>query len=343
MKKSTILLATALAFAGAANAQVRWNPENSWATDNGATILPVGADGKSAINKLGKLDNGNWRADIRYAATANLIESEPYMVFQITTDGCAWNLGDFKFEFMLQRKLSEGLNEEGAVVWGGTTDSFNEKYPSFRGDKYKVVDQYEADLYKILGSKVNDGTETVYTEDIIVIDLNKVRATDDDQTRGLLFSAGDVNFPNYNAFQTIVEPDEKGEGGVQQRSWLGFVCIAKPETVTVDQPTFTIHYTGTVEDSSDALTVCEDYANGEGGLEVRDGDENAVEYVASENVNVYLKNGKTVVAPGAVIEAYAADGKKVMAGADSLDLPAGLYIVKAEKNGVVKTVKAMVR
>ncbi|MDE5840315.1 MAG: hypothetical protein K2H49_05285 [Muribaculaceae bacterium] len=343
MKKSTILLATALAFAGATNAQVRWNPENSWATDNGATILPVGADGKSAINKLGKLDNGNWRADIRYAATANLIESEPYMVFQITTDGCAWNLGDFKFEFMLQRKLSEGLNEEGAVVWGGTTDSFNEKYPSFRGDKYKVVDQYEADLYKILGSKVNDGTETVYTEDIIVIDLNKVRATDDDQTRGLLFSAGDVNFPNYNAFQTIVEPDEKGEGGVQQRSWLGFVCIAKPETVTVDQPTFTIHYTGTVEDSSDALTVCEDYANGEGGLEVRDGDENAVEYVASENVNVYLKNGKTVVAPGAVIEAYAADGKKVMAGADSLDLPAGLYIVKAEKNGVVKTVKAMVR
>ena len=343
MKKSTILLATALAFAGATNAQVRWNPEKSWATANGATILPVGADGKSAINKLGKLDNGNWRADIRYAATANLIESEPYMVFQITTDGCAWNLGDFKFEFMLQRKLSEGLNEEGAVVWGGTTDSFNEKYPSFRGDKYKVVDQYEADLYKILGSKVNDGTETVYTEDIIVIDLNKVRATDDDQTRGLLFSAGDVNFPNYNAFQTIVEPDEKGEGGVQQRSWLGFVCIAKPETVTVDQPTFTIHYTGTVEDSSDALTVCEDYANGEGGLEVRDGDENAVEYVASENVNVYLKNGKTVVAPGAVIEAYAADGKKVMAGADSLDLPAGLYIVKAEKNGVVKTVKAMVR
>ena len=95
MKKSTILLATALAFAGAANAQVRWNPENSWATDNGATILPVGSDGKSAINKPGKLDNGNWRADIRYAATANLIESEPYMVFQITTDGGACELGAF--------------------------------------------------------------------------------------------------------------------------------------------------------------------------------------------------------------------------------------------------------
>ena len=72
MKKSTILLATALAFAGATNAQVRWNPENSWATDNGATILPVGEDGKSVVNKLAKLDNGNWRADIRYASTANL-------------------------------------------------------------------------------------------------------------------------------------------------------------------------------------------------------------------------------------------------------------------------------
>lgn len=343
MKKSTILLATALAFAGAANAQVRWNPENSWATDNGATILPVGEDGKSAVNKLGKLDNGNWRADIRYAATANLTEAEPYLVFQITTDGCAWNLNDFKFEFMLQRKLSEGLNEEGKVVWGGNTDSFNEKYPSFRGDKYKVVDQYEAELYKELGSKVVNGDETVYTEDVIVIDLNKVRATDDDQTRGLLFSAGDVVFPNLNGFETIVEPDAQGQGGVQQRSWLGFVCIAPGASVTSDQPTFTIHYTGTVEDPNDALMVCQDYANSEGGQEVREGDENAVEAVAAENVNVYLKNGKTVVAPGAALEVYAADGKKVAGGADSITLPAGLYIVKAVKDGAVKTVKAMVR
>lgn len=343
MKKFTTILISALAFAGVTDAQVRWNPENSWATDNGATILPVGEDGKSVVNKLGKLDNGNWRADIRYAATANLTEAEPYLVFQITTDGCAWNLGDFKFEFMLQRKLSEGLNEDGTVKWGANTDSFHEAYPSFRGDKYKVVDQYEAELFQLLGSKVNDGTETKYTEDIIVIDLNNVRATDDDQTRGLLFSAGDVKFPNFNGFTTIVEPDANGIGGVQQRSWMGFVCIAKPESVTVDQPTFTIHYTGSVEDSNDALTVCEEYANSEGGQEVRDGDENAVNYVAVENVNVYLKDGKTVVSPGAAIEVYAADGKKVMAGTDEVVLPAGLYIVKAEKNGVVKTVKAMAR
>ncbi len=343
MKKSTILLASVLAFAGAANAQVRWNPENSWAADNGATILQVGEDGKSVVNKLGKLENGNWRSDIRYAATANLIEAEPYLVFQITTDGCAWNLGDFKFEFMIQRKLSEGLNEDGSVKWGGNTDSYHDKYPSFNGDKLKVVDQYEADLFQLLGSKVNDGDNTVYTEDVIVIDLNKVRATDEEKTQGLLFNAGDVVFPNYNAFQNIVEPDENGEGGVQQRSWMGFVCIAKPESVTVDQPTFTIHYTGSVEDPNDACTVCEDYANGEGGLEVRDGDENAVAGVASEDFNLYLKNGKTVVATGAAIEAYAADGKKVAAGVDALTLPAGLYIVKAEKQGVVKTVKAMVR
>ena len=132
-------------------------------------------------------------------------------------------------------------------------------------------------------------------------------------------------------------------GGVQQRSWLGFVCIAPGASVTVDQPTFTVHYTGSVADSSDALMVCEDYANGEGGLEVRDGDDNAVDAVDAENVNVYLKNGKTVVAPGAALEVYAADGKKVAGGADSITLPAGLYIVKAVKGGAVKTVKAMVR
>lgn len=334
-----------MAFAGAANAQVRWNPENSWATDNGKTILPVSEDGKCAVNKLAKLDNGNWRADIRYAATANLIEDEPYLVFQITTDGCVWNLNDFKFEFMLQRKFSEGLNDDGSVKWGGNTDSFDKKYPSFRGDKYKVVDQYEAELFQLLGSKIGTADETSFTEDVIVIDLNKVRATDDDQTRGLLFSAGDVVFPNLNGFETIVEPDATGMGGVQQRSWLGFVCIAPGASVTVDQPTFTIHYTGSVADSSDALMVCEDYANGEGGQEVRDDDPepDAVESVAAENVNVYLKNGKTVVAPGAAIEVYAADGKKVAAGVDSIELNSGLYIVKAVKNGKASTVKAIVK
>lgn len=346
MNKFTLAALAALAFAGTASAQVRWNPEGAWATDNGKTILPVAEDGKTVINNLGKLDNGNWRADIRYAATANFIENEPYLVVQITTEGCAWNPGDYKFEFMLQRKLSEGLNEDGSVKWGGNTDSFDENYPSFRGDKLKVVSEYGAELFQLLGSRVGDGVnDDIYTEDIIVIDLNKVRATDDDKTEGMLFNAGAVKFPNLNAFETIVEPDENGLGGVQQRSWLGFVCIAKPQSVTVDQPAFHIHYTGTAEDSSDALTLCEDYANGDGGQEVRDDDPySAVNTVVEESVKVYLKDGRTVVAPGAdSVKAYTVDGKFIGSGVDTLQLENGLYIVKAEKNGATATVKALVR
>ena len=346
MKKSTIFLLAAMAVAGTANAQLRWNPENAWATDNGATILPVGEDGKTVINKLGKGD-GQYRADIRYAGTANFTENEPYLVVQITTENCAWNLNDFKFEFMLQRKCSEGLNEEGNVIWGGNTDSFDEKYPSFRGDKYKVIDQYDAEVFQLLGSKIaNTDGDVVNTEDIYVIDLNNVRGTDDDQTRGLLFSAGDVYFPNLNSWETIIEPDADGMGGLQQRSWMGFVCIAKDVTVVGNEPTFVIHYTGTVEDSNDAITVCEDYANSDGGQEVRDGDEedpNSVEGIAADNVNVYLKNGKTVVADGAALSVYTVDGKLVNEGRNSVDLSNGLYIVKATKNGVTKTVKAIAR
>lgn len=346
MNKFTFVAIAAIAFVGTAGAQVRWNPENSWATDNGKTILPVSEDGKCAVNKLVQ-GTGQWRADIRYAATANLIEAEPYLVVQITTDGCAWNLNDFKFEFMIQRKLSEGLNEDNSVKWGSNTDSFHDTYPSFRGDKLKVVDQYDAELFQLLGSRVNDGTDDVYTEDVIVIDLNNVQATDEDKTKGLLFSAGDVYMPNLNAFETIVEPDADGMGGVQQRSWMGFVCIAKDATVTSDQPTFTIHYTGTVADSADALTVCEDYANGEGGQEVRDGDEDlsSVSGIAGDgDVKVYLKNGRTAVAPGAdSIEAYSADGKLVGKGVDSVELVSGVCVVKAVKDGVVSTVKAIVR
>ncbi len=346
MKKSTILLAAGLMLAGAANAQVRWNPEGSWTSDSGKTTLPVNEDGKSVINKLVKQDNGNYRADIRYAATANLIEDEPYMVFQITTKDCGWNLNDFKFEFMIQRKLSEGMDDNGGVKWGGNTDSFDEKYPSFDGGKYKVVDQYEADLFQLLGSKIVNGDETIYTEDVIVIDLNKVKATDADKTQGLLFSAGDVYFPNLNGFETVVEPDANGMGGVQQRSWMGFVCIAPAASVTSDEPAFIVHYTGSVEDPNDACDVIENYANSEGGQEVRDGEEQSgVEaVVAAEDVKIYLKNGKTAVAPGAEsIAAYAIDGKKVMSGVDSLELPAGIYIIKAVKNGVSNSVKAIVR
>ncbi|MBS6066137.1 MAG: T9SS type A sorting domain-containing protein [Neisseria mucosa] len=345
MKKSTIFLLAAMAIAGSANAQLRWNPENSWAINNGSEALPVGSDNKTVINKLGKGD-GQWRNDIRFTQTANFTEEEPFLVVQITTQGCSWNLNDFKFEFMIQRKVSEGLNEDSSVKWGGNTDSFHKEYPSFRGDKYKVVDEYEAEMFQLLGSSIHNGTEEVYKEDVIVIDLNNVRATDEDKTRGLLFSAGDVYFPNYNSFQTIVEPDANGVGGVQQRSWMGFVCIAKNATVTSEQPTFTIHYTGTVADSSDALTVCEDYANGDGGKEVRDGDEegdSAVSEIANDNFNVYLKNGKTVVANDADITVYTADGKKVAEGRDNVELPAGLYIINAVKNGVSKTVKAIAK
>lgn len=345
MKKFTIFALAAVMLAGSADAKLRWNPENSWSIGNGATILPVGEDNKTVVNALGKLDNGNWRNDIRFAQHAVFTEDEPFLVVQITTDGCAWNLNDYKFEFMIQRKLSEGLNEDGSVKWGGNTDSFHEKWPSFRGDKLKVVDEYEAELFQLLGSRVNNGTEDVYTEDVIVIDLNKVRATDEDKTQGLLFSAGDVDFPNYNAFQTIVEPDAQGMNGVQQRSWFGFVCIAKPETVTVDQPTFTIHYTGTVADSNEALEVCENYANSEGGQEVREGEESGIaDIVAGEkDFNVYMRGGNSVVANGADLQVYTADGKLVKAGMNEVELESGLYIVKATKNGVSKSVKALVK
>lgn len=346
MKKFTIFALAAVVLAGSADAKLRWNPEGAWSNDSGKTTLPVGEDNKSAINKLGKLDNGNWRSDIRYAGHAVFTEDEPYLVVQITTDGCAWNLNDFKFEFMLQRKVSDGLNEGGAVNWVGTT-SFDENWPSFRGDKYKVVDQYEAELFQLLGSRITNGTEDVYTEDVIVIDLNKVRATDEDQTRGLLFSAGDVDFPNYNGFVNLVEPDEEGMGGVQQRSWFGFVCIAPGSSVTVDQPTFTVHYTGTVADSSDALMVCENYANGEGGQEVRDDDdpESGIEGIVAgdKDFNVYLRSGKSVVANGADLQVYTADGKLVKAGFNEVELESGLYIVKATKDGKSKSVKALVK
>lgn len=370
MKKFTLIALSALAFAGAANAQLRWNPENSWGTwaDNEMKTFPLGEDGKSVVNTLGAGD-GQYRQDMRYAGEANFIEEEPYLVVQITTENCAWNLNDFKFEFMIQRKYTDGFNEEGNVVWGPSTDSYDPNYPSFDGDKYKVVDQYEADLYRLLGSRIHDGNTDVYNEDVIVIDLNKVRSTKDangEYQQGLLFSAGDVYMPNYNNFVDIKKWDADGQGGVQQRSWFGFVCIAKNETVT-GTPTFTVHYTGTVEDSSDALTVCENYANSNGGKEVRDGEEDeedntgngdnegdnngeeedpdaAVDSVAADALKVYLKNGKTVVAPSAQsIVAYSVDGKKVGSAVNELELPQGIYIVKAKGNGVENTVKVVVR
>lgn len=52
MNKFTLAAVAALAFAGTAGAQLRWNPEGSWAIDNGKTILPVSDDNKTVVNKL---------------------------------------------------------------------------------------------------------------------------------------------------------------------------------------------------------------------------------------------------------------------------------------------------
>ena len=49
------------------------------------------------------------------------------------------------------------------------------------------------------------------------------------------------------------------------------------------------------------------------------------------------------MAQSAQIEVYAADGKKVAAGADSIELQSGLYVVKAVKDGKTYTVKAIVK
>ena len=354
MKKFTLVALAAVALASTVDAQLRWNPENSWGewANNKMNILPVGDDGKTVVNALGAGD-GQYRRDMRFAGDANFIEEEPYLVIQITTENCAWNLNDYKFEFMIQRKYSEGLNDDGNPIWGGATDSYDAAYPSFDGTKYKIVDEYGADIYRVLGGcRVNNGDDDISTDDVIVIDLNNVRATDEDKTRGLLFNAGPVYMPNINSFDdprsTIVEWDPvTGLDGVQQRSWFGLVCIAKNATVTGNAPTFTVHYTGTVSEPYEAMDVCENYAAGNGGQEVREDDpyvDAAVESVAADDLKVYLKNGKTVVAPAAnSIEAYSVDGKKVAAGVNELALPNGIYVVKAKANGAEKAVKVVVR
>ncbi|MCM1490197.1 MAG: T9SS type A sorting domain-containing protein [Muribaculum sp.] len=348
MKKSTILLIAAVAVAGSANAQLRWDPENSWYGTHSKSYDKLSDDKKSVIHELVRQDNGNYRNDLEYYKDVTFTEDEPYFVVQFTTQNCSWNELDFKFQFMLQRQVSEGLKENGDVQWSANTSSFDPEFPSFRDDKNRVIGQWHADTYHLLGASVvnpNDGS--TYSDDIYVINLaEEVQGNDGDKTKGLLFSAGDVYFPHFNPWNVIQQPDENGLNGKQQRSWLGFVCGAHASTVTSDKPTVTVHYTGTVADSSDALTVCENYSYSEGGKEVREDDEedpNAVSTLQEEKVNVYLKNGKCVVANGASISVYGVDGKLVMNGFDNVELPAGVYVVKAQKNGISNTVKAIVR
>lgn len=350
MKKATIFLLAAMAVAGSANAQLRWNPEESWYGTHSKTFDKLSDDKKSVVHELVLQDNGNYRNDLELYRDVKFIEDEPYFVIQFTTQDCSWNELDFKFQLMLHRQKSEGFKENGDVQWSANTSCDDPEFPSFSDEKMRVIGQWHADSYHLIGgaSVVNPNDGSSYSDDIYVINLaEEVRGNDADKTKGLFFASGDVDFPHLNPWQTVIEPDENGLGGMQQRSWIGFVCGVQSATVTSKNPTVTIHYTGTVADSSDALQVCEDYANGEGGLEVRDDDEiedpNSVEGIAAENVKVYLKNGNTVVSAGAALTVYTVDGKLVKEGFESLELTSGLYIVKAAKNGSVNTVKAVVR
>lgn len=323
MKKITrnSVIAT-LIFIGApnANAQWRWNP-NDWETQNVAATTNVSADNKTFIvnpYSHSTTDLTARRGDIRFKKNVTLLETEPVVAIYMKFNNITMSMNDWKFDYILQQQTALAYDETTlAYTWG--LDDF--KFGG-RKDKITALKGVNAMCY------TSDGAD-----DLWIFDMTAGAPFED-----AWLGNGDRLVPYAPAFVLT----GVGVGAKQTRSWLGFVCIGTSATTN---PTFNLKYCATAAAVNDVFGNIEAYLNGDGGQEVRDGDNTAVKSIKDNKALIFSGEGH-VISPNAVqMEAYSVSGAKIKeVNANRMDLNAGIYMMKiADKDGVVTFGKAVVR
>lgn len=341
------MMCTVALLALTANAQLRWNPSDWKCPDveKGAEYV-VDPENKTLqwhpySHKTDDLSVA--RGDIRLEADVVLSSSEPYLVYYMTLDGASISYRDWKYQVMHQEKKATSCtpNADGGFdyVWEETANSFNDQNKEFFNstavvEKFKMLN---SNSYYNISDKAE--VEDAAGYDVFVLDMNMFNAEN-------FFSAGDeVSLP-FIPKEVIVS----GEGtidAIRVRSWLSNVCIAAQlASKNPKDATFTLHYVATAEDPNDVLDLIETYKAGDGGKEVRDGEEGAVKGLHNNSsIAVYQNADGEVIAPAATrLVAYSVAGVQVAdVQASSLTLPAGIYVVRAFNNTAAATVKVRVK
>ncbi len=325
MKKITqISVLAALIFIGTlnANAQWRWNP-NDWETQHAAqgVTTSVSTDNKTFIVKPyanSTTDLTARRGDIRFKKDVKLLETEPFVAVYMQFKNVTLSLADWKFDYIVQQQTALAYDETTqAYTWGLNDFSYGG-----RKDKISSLKGVTAMCY------TSDGAD-----DLWIFDMTAGAPFED-----AWLGNGDRMVPYAPAWVRT----GTGVGAKQTRSWLGFVCIGTGATTN---PTFNLKYCATAKAVNDVMGNIETYLNGEGGQEVRDGDELAVKSVRYNKAIIFSGEGH-IISPNAVsMEAYSVSGSKIKeVNSNRMELEAGIYLIKVTNfNNEVTLGKAIVR
>lgn len=343
---SKAILCAAVLVAVSANAQLRWNPAD-WectAISNGASYVedPENKTMQWHPYSHNADDVTLARGDIRLKIDCQLTVDEPYLVYYLTLDGASISYRDWKYQIMREVKNATSCtaNADGtySYTWEDDPASFNDQNKEFFSstatvEKYKLLNK---NVYYNNSTKEEESSAAGY--DVFVLDMTMFNSEK-------FFDNGDVVDMPFIPTNTVISGEGTAEA-VQQRSWISNVCIAAQiASKNPTDATFCLRYVATVEDPNDALNMIEEYEAGEGGKELRDGDEGGVAKLRNnEQISVWQSEKGVISAPSATrIVAYTITGVKVAdVNATTLSLPAGIYIIKAFNNATATTVKTRV-
>ncbi len=343
---SKAILCAAALVAVSANAQLRWNPAD-WECKDIAKGASYVADPENKTMQWHPYShNANdatmARGDIQLKADCKLSAAEPYLVYYLTLDGASISYKDWKYQIMHQEKKATTCtaNPDGtfAYTWEDTPASFNDQNKEF------FTSTATAEKYKLLGKNIyyNNSTKEEVADaagyDVFVLDMNMFNGEK-------FFDNGDVVDMPFIPTNTVISGEGTTEA-IQQRSWISNVCIAAQlASKNPADATFCLRYVATIVDPNDALNLIEAYEAGEGGKELRDGDEGGVAKLRNNDRIAVWQSAKGVIsAPSATrLVAYTIAGAKVAdVNASTLELPAGIYVIKAFNDATATTVKARV-
>ena len=339
MKKLTKLaFAGGMVAAGSASvsAQLRWDP-SLWTNKNDNQRIEI------LDNKVVKaIPFGNDNAHIRNAEPLHFSEDEPYLIVKIAVDHefvIARNYSGWCFYNEFARLDGTPLSDEEAATLGNMV-YHNQYFKNVPGMQRVLFD--DAEMW-----------DPEVPFDVFVIDLNNENYN--------ILSNGDLDLPAMIDWTEVDDTYKRhsaitfemccwGRDGVDKNVYLqqnasGATSLGVTYEYIATAGMYDILDEDELVDPKLVKELIDNYKNGNGGREVRAGEESHVATTDAESVRIFATKG-IIRAKGAVeMNVWNPAGVKVASvNGDELYVAPGLYIVAAtDENGAVKTAKVSVR
>lgn len=335
--KAIMTVAVATVAAGAAQAQLRWDP-TQWTNKTGNQRVEIVNGGKA----IKAIPMANDNAHIRNAVKLHLSEDEPYLIVKIAVDHefqIARNYSGWCFYNQFKRKDGSPLTESESAKLHNMV--FHNQYfyqtPGMQrilfddGEMFTPnvpFDVFVIDLndpkYNILSNGDHDVYPYIGYEDY------------DDDYQLQAFISFDMCCWGRDGADKNIYLQENNKGGTYGVTYEYIATAGMYDILDMDE----------LVDPALVKALIDNYKNGESLVEIRPGEAGIDGIISDEAAIRILGTRGGVRAPGAsAISVYNISGSKVAeVNADAVELTPGFYVVRAtDARGHVSTAKVNVR